>query len=200
MLFCVALSAQEATTTIQQINDSTFLKTTTTVFENGSVNTLEEPLSKIQIVDMILEQNSNLAIVIDQRNNQNTTDQRTINDAKRYVRDTFGLSEQYDSLFASKLLTALTGDWQLIERKDTVSKNSISIAAHPANTKFLRAKETTGSRAWNIVPVDHLQKFEIRNYSVAGVGETVEMTLTQFANFTGYRGKASDGSVLILRR
>jgi len=199
LLFCICLSAQETTTQIARTSATTFVQTNVTTYADGRIVTEQIPYSLAEFAGLAIDQNINNLISIDQRTDANTKAQRDVNQLKIYVRDSLAMN--YDSLLSTKLLTALEGGWKFIERPAGGSNivTPVDISRNTVNPAFLKMKITGAPGAWNLKAI-HTQRFEVRNYQVGGVGETVEMSLTQFANFTGYRGKASDGTILILRR
>jgi len=199
MTFSVAVFSQETTTSIARTSDTTFVQTNVTTYADGRILTEQIPYSIAEFAGLAVDQNVNNLISIDQRTDANTKANRDVNQLKIYVRDSLAMN--YDSLLSEKLLTALEGNWSFIERPAGGSNivTPVDISMNTVNPAFLKMKITGAPGAWNLKAI-HTQKFEVRNYQVSGVGETVEMSLTQFANFTGYRGKASDGTILILRR
>lgn len=195
LLFSLAISAQETTTNITKTSDTTFVQTNVTTYGDGRIVTEEIPFDLEGFANLVVEQNINHLIQIDARNAANITAQRDVNQLKNYINDS--LSVNYDSLLQKKGLIALTGNWKLIERNGSNITTNVSVAAHNSNPAVLRMTNEDGPGGWNLKTL-HTHKFEIRSYGVAS--ETVEMQLTQFANFTGYLGKTNDGKTLILRR
>ncbi|MEO1210774.1 MAG: hypothetical protein AAFX78_14660 [Cyanobacteria bacterium J06638_20] len=187
------LSAQETTTSITRTSDSTFVQENVTVYADGRTVTEQVPYSLEAFANLIVDRNLNNLVRIDQLAKAQSIAQQDVNQLRKYLADS--LQVDYDSLLATKLLVALDGNWTLIERNGSSSKTNVAIAAHSSNSTLLRLRNTGGSGAWNIKPI-HSQKFLLRNYD----GEDVEMQLTQFNSFTGYRGKTTDGRTLILRR
>ncbi len=193
LCFTCALSAQE-TTTISKLNDSTFVETTTQLDDQGRILSQTNKYSTLaEFANLLVNSNVSNAISADNLEKSAQGARRDIDRAKKYVLDSLGVN--YDSLLNAKLLVALTGDWKFIEIQNGVrTVNGVTISPHPTSPILLRAKEK-GGRAWSIKAI-HTQRWQLRLYKVAGVNETVEMS---FAN-SAYRGKASDRTVIVLRR
>lgn len=196
-LFSFTLIAQETTTSIERISDTTFVQKNTTTYDDGRIVTETIPYTIEEFENLIVDQNVSNLIQIDQLAAAQTMKQQDVNQLKRYLVDS--LSTDYDSLLSTRLLVALSGNWKLIERNGSSTKTNVAIAAHNTNPGVLRMSNSDGPGGWNIKPV-HTQKFLIKNYDVNGTGEDVEMQLTRFSGFTGYLGKTSDNKRLILRR
>ncbi len=196
-LFSIAISAQETTTDITRTSDTTFIQTNITTYDDGRIVTEQIPFDLDGFANLIADENIKNLIKIERREKANTTAQRDVNQLKNYLIDSLDIN--YDSLFAQKLLLALNGSWKLLEKNGSTTITNVSIAEHSSNPSLLRMTNEDGPGGWNLKNLS-THSWEIRNYDVGGTPEIVEMTLTQFQNLTGYRGRASDGTTIILRR
>ena len=83
-------------------------------------------------------------------------------------------------------------------KQNADNRYDVTIDKNPNNPILLRMRGEGAN--YNVRALNHNQAFEVRGFLVNNVAENVPMKLTVFDNFTGYRGVASDGSVLVLRR
>jgi hypothetical protein len=195
LLLSCSLFAQTTTTEIQRTSDTTFIQITRTVYDDGRTVTETVPYDIEGFSNLIVEQNITALAQIEARERANVAANRDVVQLRRYVSDS--LLVNYDSLMAEKTLVALAGDWRLTQRNGETTTTGVNIAKHPTQSILLRMTNNDGPGGWNIRPI-HPQHFEVRG--VGQAAEVVDMYLTQFQNFTGYRGVSPSGVVLILRR
>lgn len=192
-----SLFSQTTTNEIIKTSDSTFVEKQVTIHPNGRIVTMETPYNSKEFAERVVRANIEKSIQIDNRTAQNQNDQRDVNLFRRYVIDSLKINA--DSILNEKLLVALEGDWKLLVRgKSDDNRYDVTIDKNPNNPILLRMRGEGAN--YNVRALNHNQAFEVRGFLVNNVAENVPMKLTVFDNFTGYRGVASDGSVLVLRR
>lgn len=200
LVFFASLSfAQEQITEVTQLNDSTFAEVVKVYDTEGRLTSQSYSYFDIgEFSKKIVEQNCISLRGIDEREIINTRINRDVNTLKRFVVDSLGVD--YDSLLSKKIFSIVGGEWEFIQRGATEERLTTEVIEHPNRSNLLQMRNVDGAGRWNIKPI-HDQKFNLV-YEVAGENEDVEMVVFERPNLSGigYRGRASDGTILILIR